>query len=111
MGRAPGRPKLTAKPPTSQGRASAQERAVDALLELLAERDWNSVALPDIAAKAGMDLSELRGTFPSKGAILAGFTKRIDQSVLKPSPESDGQGARERLFDVVMRRFEALKPY
>jgi AcrR family transcriptional regulator len=97
---------LTAKPQNS-----AQERAVDALLDLLTERDWNAVALPDIAAKAGMSLAELRAAFPSKGAILAGFAKRIDQSVLKPSPEIDGQPARERLFDVVMRRFEALKPH
>jgi AcrR family transcriptional regulator len=97
---------LTAKPQTS-----AQERAVDALLDLLSEQDWHAVALPDIAAKAGMDLAELRAAFPSKGAILAGFARRIDLSVLKPSPEIDGQPARERLFDVVMRRFEALKPY
>jgi AcrR family transcriptional regulator len=97
---------LTAKPQTS-----AQDRAVDALLDLLADRDWNAVTLGDIAAKAGMSLAELRAAFPSKGAILAGFAKRIDQSVLKPSPEIEGQPARERLFDVMMRRFEALKPY
>jgi AcrR family transcriptional regulator len=97
---------LTAKPQTS-----AQDRAVDALLDLLADRDWNAVTLGDIAAKARMSLAELRAAFPSKGAILAGFAKRIDQSVLKPSPEIEGQPARERLFDVMMRRFEALKPY
>jgi AcrR family transcriptional regulator len=97
---------LTAKPQTS-----VQDRAVDALLALLTENDWSAVALGDIATKAGMSLAELRGAFPSKGAILAGFAKRIDQNVLKPSPEIDGQPARERLFDVMMRRFEALKPH
>jgi AcrR family transcriptional regulator len=97
---------VTAKPQTS-----AQDRAVDALLELLSEKDWNSVALKDIAAKAELSLAELRSAYPSKGAILASFAKRIDQSVLKPTPEIDGQGARERLFDVMMRRFEALKPH
>jgi AcrR family transcriptional regulator len=80
-------------------------------MALLAEKDWSAVALGDIAAKADMSLAELRGAFPSKGAILAGFARRIDQSVLKPSPEIDGQPARERLFDVMMRRFEALKPH
>lgn len=69
------------------------------------------MALNDIAAKADMSLAELRAAFPSKGAILASFAKRIDQSVLKPSPEIEGQPARERLFDVMMRRFEALKPH
>jgi AcrR family transcriptional regulator len=97
---------LNAKP-----RASAQDRAVDALLELLADRDWNTITLGDIAGKAQMSLAELRSAYPSKGAILAGFARRIEQSVLKPSPEIDGQPARERLFDVMMRRFEALKPH
>ncbi|BCJ90118.1 hypothetical protein IZ6_08530 [Terrihabitans soli] len=92
-------------------KTSGQDRAVDALLELLTEKDWSAVTLGDIAAKAGMSLAELRAAYPSKGAILSGFARRIDQSVLKPSPEIDGQPARERLFDVMMRRFEALKPY
>jgi AcrR family transcriptional regulator len=90
---------------------SLQDKAVDGLLALLEEREWNTVSLPDIAAKAGMSLAELRSAYPSKGAVLSGFARRIDQSVLKPAPEIDGQPARERLFDVMMRRFEALKPH
>ena len=90
---------------------SAQDRAIDALLQLLAVKEYGSVTLPDVAEKAGMSLAELRAAFPSKGAILAGFVRRIDQSLLKPSPEIEGQPPRERLFDVVMRRFEALKPH
>ena len=90
---------------------TAHERAVDALLELLAEREWNTVTLTDIAEKAELSLAELRAAYPSQGAILAGFAKRIDQSVLKAEPEIADQPARERLFDVVMRRFDALKPY
>lgn len=90
---------------------SAQEKAVDALLDLLADREWNAVSLPDIADKAGLTLAELRAAYPSKGAILAGFAKRIDQSVLKADSDLADQPARERLFDVMMRRFDALKPY
>jgi AcrR family transcriptional regulator len=97
---------LNAKP-----QASVQDRAIDALLDLLAARDWAAISLSDIADKAELSLAELRGAFPSKGAILAGFARRVDQSVLKPAPEIQGQPPRERLFDVVMRRFEALKPY
>jgi AcrR family transcriptional regulator len=88
-----------------------QDKAIDALLELLAEQEWSAVSLSDIADKAGLSLAELRGAFPSKGAILGGFARRIDQSVLRPAPEIEGQPPRERLFDVVMRRFDALKPY
>lgn len=90
-------------------RNSVQDQAIDALLELLADREWADISLQDIAAKAGVSLAELRGAFPSKGAVLGGFAKRIDQEVLKPAPEIEGQVARERLFDVMMRRFDALK--
>lgn len=90
---------------------SVQDQAIDALLELLADREWADISLNDIATKAGASLADLRGAFPSKGAVLGGFARRIDQEVLKPAPEIEGQVARERLFDVVMRRFEALKPH
>lgn len=90
---------------------SLHDKAIDALLALLSEREWDAIALPDIADRAGLSLAELRSAFASKGAVLAGFARRIDQSVLKPAPEIEGQPARERLFDVVMRRFEALKPH
>lgn len=98
--------RVNAKP-----QSSLQDKAVDALLALLEEREWSDIALPDVASKAGVSLAELRGAYPSKGAILAGFAKRIDQEVLKPAPEIEGQPPRERLFDVMMRRFQALKPY
>ena len=90
---------------------SVHEQAIDVLLNLLADREWADISLQDIAAKAGVSLAELRGAFPSKGAVLGGFARRIDQEVLKPAQEIEGQVARERLFDVMMRRFEALKPY
>ena len=95
----------------SKPKNSVQDQAIDALLELLADREWTDISLQDIAAKADVGLAELRGAFPSKGAVLGGFARRIDQVVLKPAPEIEGQVARERLFDVMMRRFEALKPY
>ncbi|MFC5066764.1 TetR/AcrR family transcriptional regulator [Flaviflagellibacter deserti] len=93
---------------------SVHQRAIDALMALLAEKDWNDVSLIEIASRSGLTLAELRGAFPSKGAILAGFARTIDQQVLKGdegATDLEDQPPRERLFDVVMRRFDALKPY
>jgi AcrR family transcriptional regulator len=94
--------------------ASAQDAAIDALLALLAERRWDEIGLPDIAERAGVTLGALRGAFPSKGAILAGFARRIDQAVLAGGTAAEpgfAEPVRERLFEVVMRRFDALEPY
>ena len=85
---------------------------VDAAMRLAAELDWEEVRLSDIAAEAGVTLATLRGAFDSKGAILGGLIRAVDRAVLAESdPEMADEPARERLFDVLMRRFDALKPY
>jgi AcrR family transcriptional regulator len=87
-----------------------KETIVDALMALAAERDYGSIGLGDIAERAGVSLSNLHDFYASKGAILADFIRRIDQAALeKGAPE--GSEARDRLFDMMMRRFDALVPY
>jgi AcrR family transcriptional regulator len=97
-------------PPVRTG--EPKSRIVDALMELAAERRWEDITLSDIALRAGMSLADFRDHFPSKGAVLAGFTRRIDRIVLEgTTPDLAGETAKERLFDVLMRRIDALKPY
>jgi len=81
-------------------------------MELAAERPWADIEIRDIADAAGVSLSEFRDLFPSKGAILAGFSKRIDKIVLEGTTDDlEGEPVRERLFDVIMRRLDAITPY
>ena len=59
-----------------------------------------------------MSLADFRDAFPSKGAVLAGFSRRIDRAVLaQDDGELADENPRERLFDVLMRRLEAMAPY
>jgi len=87
-------------------------RVIAAAMRLAALRPWDNVTLRDIADAAGIGLVEMRREFGSKGAILAAITRAADVAVLarapKPSPE---QSARDRIFDVVMTRFDVLAPY
>ena len=85
---------------------------VEALLELAGERNWDDITISDIATRANLSLSAFRDFFPSKGAILAVFFRNIDKKVLdETGDELAGEPAKERLFDVLMRRLDALKPY
>src|SRR5579883_18115 len=85
---------------------------VDALLELAGERVWEDITISDIAAHANIPLSVFRDCFPSKGAVLSAFMRRIDKIVLDgTTDELAGEPVKERLFDVLMRRIEALAPY
>ena len=90
----------------------AKSRIVDALMELAGERRFEDITLSDIAARAGVSLADFRDAFPSKGAVLAGFNRRIDRAVLSGASQGlEGEPAKERLFDVLMRRIEAMAPW
>ena len=89
-----------------------RDRIIDSFLALAAERDFAELGLSDIAARAGLGLAELRRAFAHKLDILAAFTRRIDIETLEGlDPGMAGEPARERLFDVLMRRFELLRPH
>ncbi|MDQ0394645.1 TetR/AcrR family transcriptional regulator [Labrys monachus] len=95
----------------SEPQADPRRAAVEALLALAAERPWGEIGLADIAEKADLSLSQLRGLFPSKGAILAAYSRQVDQAVLDGIDETMAEEpARERLFDVLMRRIDVLSP-
>ena len=89
-----------------------RDRIIDSFLALAAERDFEDIGLSDIAARAGLSLAELRRAFAHKMDVLAAFTRRIDIETLEGlDPGMAGEPARERLFDVLMRRFELLRPH
>jgi AcrR family transcriptional regulator len=83
---------------------------IDALMALLATRDFSEIGLADVAKEAGVSLSTLRATYDGKIGIVADFSRRIDQAVLDGGP-AEGDEARDRLFEIMMRRFDALAPY
>jgi AcrR family transcriptional regulator len=85
---------------------------VEATMKLAAERRFEDITIRDIAAEAGVSLADFRDAFPSKGAVLAGFSRKIDRIVLAtPLGELAASSKRDRLFDVLMRRLDAMAPY
>ncbi len=103
-----GRAKSTASAP-----ASLEERAVDAALAIAADHGWGAVSLAAVAEQAGTSLAALYAVLPSKGAILDAFARRIDRATLAgvAIDAQDAGSVRDRLFDVVMRSFDALEPH
>lgn len=98
--------KRKAKPPER----TPLDRAVDAAMDLAAGKGWRHVALADIAQASGMTLAELHAVAPSRGALLAAFVRRIDRASLAAPAEAEAS-VRDRLFELLMRRLDALKPY
>ena len=114
MARKPQRPesaksKAPAQPPSG---GTDRDNIITAFMALLAEHRIEEIGFGDIAARAGVSLSVLRGEFGSTLAILAAHVKEIDREVLRGiDADMAEEPPRERLFDVLMRRIEAMAPY
>src|SRR5271166_3447201 len=92
--------------------AEPRGKVIDALMELAGERRFEDITIRDICKAAGVSLADFRDAFPSKGAVLAGLSRRIDRAVLSQDSEQlADESPRERLLDVLMRRLEAMAPY
>jgi AcrR family transcriptional regulator len=99
---------------TVSGAAPAEtadpDRIIDAALALVAARGWRNVSLAAVADEAGLPILRVYRVFPSKTAILCGLFRRIDEAVLVAPPDAE-ERPRDRVFDLLMRRFDALQPY
>ena len=91
---------------------SDREKIIEAFFALLAERSFEDIGYADLAARASVPLATLRGEFGSKLPIVAAYVKTIDRKVLAGGDADIAEEPpRERLFDVLMRRLEALAPH
>jgi len=91
---------------------SKRSKAVRAAFDLAEKRGWRDVTLLDIAQAAGISLSDLRREFTSKNDIIRAFQREVDTEVLaKAKAAAETQSPRDRLFDIIMTRFELMAPY
>src|SRR6185312_12028184 len=93
--------------------SATSDKAVDAFLGLVAEQGFAEVTLRDVARAAGMGIAELYTVHPDKVSLVAAFIARIDAAVLDGTPREydPEETARDRLFDTMMRRYDALRPH
>lgn len=87
-----------------------EEKIVNAAMRLAASRGWRGLSLAEIAKAAKVSLAVLSTHFASKASILAAYGRRIDAKVLEEASaeEMSAETARDRLFDVLMMRFDAM---
>ncbi len=90
---------------------TSRDRIISAALRLAETRGWRDLSLGEIAAEAGVPLAEFRKEFQSKAQILAAFSRAIDMAVIEKFPAPGPDVARDRLFDVLLTRFEVMQPY
>ena len=97
---------------TDAKRRSDADRIIDAALAHVASEGWRHLSLATIADAAGLPMLSVYRTFGSKQAILRGLYRRVDEVALAEPPSAEpAERPRDRLFDLLMRRFDILQPY
>lgn len=76
------------------------------------DKGWSRLTLTDIATAADMSLADLRKEMSSKYDLIGALNRHVDAEVLNEIGTIDSDdNARERLFEVMMARFDALQPF
>jgi AcrR family transcriptional regulator len=86
---------------------------VETTMRLVADSGWQSLTFATIAAESGLSLSQIRHLAPMKSALICCLNDEIDATVLRAITEDafGEETPRERLLEVLLQRFDALKPY
>ncbi|MDR3538179.1 MAG: TetR family transcriptional regulator [Acetobacteraceae bacterium] len=80
---------------------------VTAALAIAGDEGWRRTTVLAAAQAAGLSLPRARGRFRGRLSILQRFSQIVDQTALT-AVSKDGS-MRDRLFDLLMRRFDALQ--
>ncbi|MEQ9557870.1 MAG: hypothetical protein RIG67_19035 [Rhodospirillales bacterium] len=111
-----------AKRPTDKRRpktataGDTSDAVIDAAMARIARDGWRRLSLADVAADAGVPLADVLIPFPTKYALVNAFQDRIDARMLAAADTHAASGdtgvdTRDRLFDLLMERLDALAPY
>lgn len=95
--------------------AAKQSEDVDLLAQafaLLAERGWRGFSVTELARRTDRTLAQVQELLPYRAALLVRLTRRLDAQMLDiKAAELDGLSPRERVFELIMRRFDAMAPF
>lgn len=91
-----------------------ERRVAETAMRMAAERGWSRTGVIAVARASAVPLTIVYRRFSTRADLLAAVSRTADRDVLAGATAADadaGESARDRLFDVLMRRFDALLPY
>ena len=88
-----------------------KQQAFEVCLALIETEGWKSFSFAKAAEISGLPLSVFHENFSSPIEILLELFRQIDREVLNMSLHCDDESPRDRLFEILMARFDAAQPY
>jgi AcrR family transcriptional regulator len=96
---------------TVDGRGDGPD-LLEAAWRQVAERGWRRWSAVELARSTGTPLATVYALFPDPEHLVVALARRVDAAMLAmPLDELAQMSVRERLFELVMRRLEAMRPY
>ena len=89
----------------------ADESLIAALWRVIAAHGWPGLTMRRLASEAGVEAASLRERFPTRLDLLLLHGRVMDQAVMAGTIPGQGGSARDRIFDVLMRRLDAMQPH
>lgn len=96
---------------TEDATIDVADRIVVAALVLAADKGWRKVSIAEVGETAGVSKADLARHAPDRTALLDAFARMIDRVMLTDPAPGEDEPARDRLFDLMMRRFDALSQH
>jgi AcrR family transcriptional regulator len=83
-----------------------------AAFALIGDEGWRGFSFATLARRTGVSRVEIYRQFRSRDALLSALNRRADEAMLAvDEAELAGLPPRDRVFELLMRRLEALVPY
>ncbi len=96
----------------TKAKDSPLDKATDAMMALIAETSWEKATLNLVAERAGIPLSDLISHVHNRFDLLDHFGDRTNLRAIRIAEEEGGSEAvRDKLFALIMARFDVLAPH
>lgn len=84
---------------------------LDAYLTVIARDGWAATRIDKVAALAGTTTADVAAAFIDRWAALRAYGLRLDRAALAEAASDSGASVRDRLFTMLMERFDSAQPH
>ncbi len=88
-----------------------ETKLVAALWQVVAAHGWQGLTMRRLARAAGLPLAQIRRQVPSRLHLLKLHGRAMDTAALAAGASLQQGTPRDRVFDVLMRRIDAMQPH
>lgn len=96
--------------PKKKDDRQTKDKIIDSALDIATDLPWQDVSFNEIIEGANVPMIDAQEYFDCKTDILVGYGRRIDKKMIENVrfPEGNDLTIREKLFDIMMERFDIV---